>query len=219
MSRIRARSAGFTLIEVMIALAIFGMIAAAGVALLAFSVRAQGATDAALDNLGAVNRLSSILTADLAQAQDRPTRDEQGTRRPALSGGAGQVPLLRLVRGGWANPDAAPRADVQKVDYRLNAGAIERVAYPALDGAPALPPAVLLDGVRQVGLRFRYLGAWSDHWEGDARAALPQAAELTVTRTDGRSYRMMFLVGTGAPRAQPPAGPSPQPIDDPPPPQ
>ncbi|MGJ3629876.1 type II secretion system protein GspJ [Sphingomonas sp. MMS24-JH45] len=82
--------------------------------------------------------------------------------------------MLRLVRGGWANPDAAPRAEVQKVEYRLNAGAIERVAYPALDGAPALPSAVLVDRVRQVTLRFRYAGAWSDRWEGNDRAALPR---------------------------------------------
>ena len=54
----RRGEAGFTLIEVMIALMIFGMIAAAGVALLAFSVRAQGASGAALDDIGAINRLS-----------------------------------------------------------------------------------------------------------------------------------------------------------------
>ena len=213
-----ARSAGFTLIEVMISLAIFGMIAAAGVALLAFSVRAQGTTDAVLDDLGAMNRLSSILTADLAQAQDRPTRDERGVRLPAFAGAANTTPLLRLVRGGWANPDAAPRAEVQKVEYRLAAGAIERVAYPALDGAAPLPAAVLVAKVRQVTLRFRYAGAWSDRWEGTPQVALPQAAELTVVRDDGRSYRMMFLVGTGAPRAQEVDGPSPQPSDDAPPP-
>ena len=207
------RESGFTLVEVMIALAIFGMIAAAGVALLAFSVRAQGTTETVLDDLGAMNRLSSILTADLAQAQDRPTRDERGVRLPAFSGAADATPMLRLVRGGWANPDAAPRADLQKVEYRLNMGAIERIAYPALDGAAPLPAAVLVDRVRQVSLRFRYAGAWSDRWEGNDRTALPQAAELVVARDDGRTYRMMFLVGTGAPRAQT-SGASPQPSDD-----
>ena len=204
-----ARSAGFTLVEVMIALMIFGMIAAAGVALLAFSVRAQGTTDAVLDDLGAVNRLASVMTADLAQAQDRPTRDEAGVRLPAFAGAAGATPLLRLVRAGWSNPDEAPRADLQKVEYRLAGTTLERVAYPALDGAAPLAPAALVEGVRDVRLRFRYRGAWTDRWEGNAEAALPRAAELTLLTEDGRSYRMMFLVGTGAPRAQPPAGLSP----------
>ncbi|WP_083500314.1 type II secretion system minor pseudopilin GspJ [Sphingomonas endophytica] len=201
------REAGFTLVEVMIALMIFGMIAAAGVALLAFSVRAQGAMAAALDDNAALNRLVSIMTADLAQAQDRPTRDVTGTLFPAFSGDRNAQPMLRLVRGGWSNPDQAPRATLQKVEYRLSAEGIERVAYPALDGAAPLPAALLLDRVQEVRVRFRYAGAWSDTWQGDERAALPQAMELTVVRGGGQSYRLLFLVGTGAPRAAEGQGP------------
>lgn len=203
------RDAGFTLVEVMIALMIFGMIAAAGVALLAFSVRAQGASEIALDDTGALSRLSSILTADLAQAQDRNTRDVNGVLLPAFSGDAAAMPLLRLVRAGWSNPDQAPRAELQKVEYRLAGDGLERVAYPALDGAAALPPALLLDRVRTVQLRFRYRGAWSDTWQGNPRAALPQAVELVVTRADSRLYRLLFLVGTGAGRVQESGGGSP----------
>lgn len=44
--------AGFTLVEVMIALMIFGLIAAAGVAILTFSVRAQTATGKRFDEIG-----------------------------------------------------------------------------------------------------------------------------------------------------------------------
>lgn len=199
----RAGQAGFTLVEVMIALMIFGMIAAAGVALLAFSVRAQTATGVALDDNGALNRLSSILTADLAQAKDRPSRNGDGVLLPSFFGDAGATPMLRLVRGGWSNPDQAPRAGLQKVEYRLAADGIERVAYPAIDGAPALPPALLLERVREVRLRFRYRGAWSDRWEGSAQASLPQAMELVATRNDGQSYRLLFIVGTGVGRPQP----------------
>lgn len=196
----RSAEHGFTLIEVMVALMIFGMIAAAGVALLAFSVRAQGATDAATDDIAAVNRLSAILTADLAQAQDRPTRDVAGVRLPAFTGANGGTPLLRFVRAGWSNPDGAARSDLQKVEYRLSDGAIERVGYPALDGAAPMPPAVILDRVRAVTMRFRYAGAWGDRWDGTPVAALPQAVEMIATRQDGTAWRMLFLVGTGAGR-------------------
>jgi general secretion pathway protein J len=213
------RDAGFTLIEVMIALMIFGMIAAAGVALLAFSVRAQGASGAALDDIGAINRLSSILTADLAQAVDRPTRDQNGVRLPTFTGGSGQVPMLRLVRAGWSNIDQSPRATLQKVEYQLTAGGIERVGYPALDGAAPLPAALIVEGVRQAVWRFRYAGAWSDRWEGTPVAALPQAAELTLVRENGATYRMLFLVGTGAPRVREDGsagnGPAPTPTPSP----
>lgn len=188
---------GFTLVEVLVALLIFGMLAAGGVAILSFSVRAQGATAAKLDDLGALNRTLSLLSADLAQAVDRPARDERGVRRPAFVGEAGGAadPALRFVRAGWSNPDAAPRPGLQKVAYRVAGGVLERVGYPMLDGAAPLAPAALLTGVADARLRYRYKGAWSDRWDGANGLALPDAVELRIVRTDRRQYRQMFLVG------------------------
>lgn len=198
-SRIRSVEHGFTLIEVMISLMIFGLLSAAGVALLAFSVRAQGATGSKLDDVSALARLSAVMSADFAQARDRRTRNEAGDPLPAFTGesGSGSAPMLRLVRGGWSNLDAAPRPGEQKVEYRLTDGALQRVAYPMLDGAQALPPAALLTDVRQVALRYRTDGAWSDRWQGPPTNALPQLVEMRLIRTDGREFRQMFLVGTG----------------------
>jgi general secretion pathway protein J len=182
---------GFTLIEVMISLLIFGLLAAAGVALLSFSVRAQGLTGARLEAVSARNRLSAILTADLAQAVVRPTRGEGG--EPGTNGAV----LLRVVRGGWSNLDGAPRPSEQKVEYRLEDGALVRVAYPMLDGAPALPPTPLLSHIRTVALRYRLKGAWSDRWVGNDQNPLPDALELRIVRDPGDETREMFLVGTG----------------------
>lgn len=188
---------GFTLIEMMISLLIFGLLAAAGVALLSFSVRAQSATGTRLDDISALNRLTSALSADLAQAMPRGTRNENGDPLPAFTGqaGSGAVPMLRLVRGGWSNLDATPRPGEQKVEYRLDGGTLQRIAYPMLDGAPPLPPAAMLTHVRQVLLRYRLLGAWSDRWTPTAAHPLPQALELRVLRDDGVAFRQLFLVG------------------------
>lgn len=197
--RVLARERGFTLVEVLVALLIFGLLAAGGVAILSFSVRAQGATAAKLDDIAALNRTLSILSADLAQAVNRPVRDERGTRLPAFVGESGGAanPALRLIRAGWINPDQAARPALQKVAYRVENGVLERIAYPMLDGAPPLPAAALLTGVADARLRYRYRGAWTDRWDGASGPALPQAAELRLTRTDRRQYRMQFLVGTG----------------------
>ena len=205
----KRHDAGFTLIEVMISLMIFGMLAAAGVALLSFSVRAQSTTGAKLDDVQALNRISSALSADLAQAQIRQARNEAGDLLPAFVGetGSSMTPMLRFVRGGWSNLDAAPRPGEQKVEYRLTGGVLQRIAYPMLDGAQPLPPAALLDHVRQVSLRYRLSGAWSDTWQGTPVAALPQAMEMRLIRDDGVEFRQLFLVGasytkpvTNAPR-------------------
>lgn len=199
---------GFTLVEVMVSLLIFAMLAAAGVAILSFSVRAQGVTAARLDDDAALARTLSVLSADLAQAQARPTRDEGGTVHPAFvgEGSAAALPMLRMTRGGWSNIDAAPRASSQKVEYRVTDGVLQRVAYPMLDGAAALPPAAMLGHVRALALRYRYRGAWSERWDGTQGAVLPQAMEMRVVRDDGVELRQLFLVGTG--HAPPPVEPT-----------
>ncbi|MBY0520184.1 MAG: type II secretion system minor pseudopilin GspJ [Sphingomonas sp.] len=206
--RRNATQQGFTLVEVMISLLIFGLLAAGGVAVLSFSVRAQGVTQAKFDDIAALSRLNAILSADLAQARLRATRNEQGTPLLPFEGTSGSTgdPMLALVRGGWTNLDEAPRPDVQKVEYRLRGSAIERIAYPLLDGADPLPPAMMLTGVDQVALRYRLNGAWSDRWQSKPEAPLPEALEMQIVRRDGRRYRLVALVGTGY--APPPQGPN-----------
>ncbi len=188
----RPAERGFTLVEVMIALMIFGMIAAAGVAILSFSVRAQGATNARLDQVSGIARLGAALAADLAQAQDRPARDERGVLRPAF---VGEPQAMTLARGGWGNFDGVARASVQKAQWWLEGGAIVRQGWPMLDGAPPLDPATIVDHVRSLAFRYRVAGAWTDRWQGRDGVALPQAVELIVIRDDGVRYRQLFYVG------------------------
>lgn len=197
---------GFTLVELMVALLVFGMIAAAGASLLGFSVRAQGAGAARLDDISGVERTVAILSADCAQAVDRPMRDANGTPLPAFDGEGGSTaaPMLRLVRGGWTNLDQDARPGLQRVEYRVENGALLRTAWPELDGAAPLPPAVLLPHVRAAVLRYRYAGAWTGRWDGAGGVALPQAMELTLVRDDGRRWTVLFLVGTGY--TPPPSG-------------
>jgi len=185
---------GFTLVEVMVALLIFGMLAAAGVAVLSFSVRAQGATGTKFDDIAGIERTAAIMAGDLGQAMARPSRDETGTLRPAM---VGEATSLALVRGGWSNLDGAARSGLQKIFYRVGERGWERVAFPQLDGAVPLDPALLVPTVQTARLRYRYRGAWSDRWDGAAGVPLPDAVELTLIRPGGLSYRQMFLVGSG----------------------
>ncbi len=191
---------GFTLIEVMVALMVFAMIAAAGVALLAFSVRAQAGTDAKLTEVAGLARLSAALSADMAQLADRPTRDAGGVMRPAFVG-TPEGPVF--VRGGRIAFDEAPRPSLQKVAWRLQGDAVVREGWPMLDGALPREPAAMMTGVRGLRWRYRLRGAWTDRFEGTPREALPQAVEVTVTRTDGVVVRAMFYVGLDSAREVP----------------
>lgn len=191
------RRNGFTLVEMLIALAIFGMITAAGVALLTLTVRTQATSDRLLDALGELRRTGALLNADLAQAAPRRWRDGDGQPHPAFTGGTGaDGALLTLVRRG-ADEDAGDRDPVRRVDYRLADGVLERLSYGAVDGDPPVVRAPLLDGVRSARLRYRdRRGDWRETWDPTDPAELPAAVELIVDSAGEGVVRQLFLVGS-----------------------
>ncbi|HYN46100.1 MAG TPA: type II secretion system minor pseudopilin GspJ [Allosphingosinicella sp.] len=192
----RFKEQGFTLVEMLIALSIFAMITAAGVALLTLTVRTQETSERLLDSLGAVRRTGALFTADLSQATPRVRRDRDGRPRPAFFGGNGEEALLvALIRRGW-DDEAAAHGSLQRVEYRLRDGRLERWGYGAVDGDARAVAAPLLEGVRRVRLRYRDReGVWRARWDPTDAASLPVALEL-VTDSEGQGVlRQLFLVG------------------------
>lgn len=187
---------GFTLVELLVALAIFGLLAVAGGYLLGFSLKAQAGTAHSLDRVAAVRRASVLLSADMAQIVPRISRDERGDRQPALVGGQGAV---RFVRGGWSNDSDAPRSSLQKVAYSLDHGSLVRTSWPLVDGVTPdrTVRSPLISGVSKLVLRYRLKGAWEQSWEPRLPGDLPDAIELTVTVGGVGEIRQLFLVGIG----------------------
>lgn len=192
----RSAEHGFTLVELMIALFIFAMLASAGVGLLSFSTRAQAVTTARLDSAASEQRLSAIFAADLAQAQPRISRDETGATAAAFVGGEGAT-LLRYVRSGWLGGDVAGRSGLQGVEWRFDNGQLVRVSRPMVDGAVEARPVVMAADLESVALRFRKAGVWQSNWTPAIATELPQAVELVITRRGTAPVTRLFLVGTG----------------------
>lgn len=191
-------SQGFTLVEMLIALAIFGMITAAGVALLSLTVRTQESSARLLDSLGALRRTGALLGADLGQAAPRIHRDRDGRPLPAFTGNdGGDALLLGLVRRGWED-ESAFRSSLQRVEYRLRGGRLERWRYDSVDGEGRPTAMTLLDNVRSVRLRYRDReGNWRARWDPTDPARLPAAVEMVSDSAGQSEVRMLFLVGSG----------------------
>jgi general secretion pathway protein J len=195
----RSGENGFTLVEMMVALAIFGMVAATGVALLGFSVRAQAAAQGQLDRVAAERRMSAMLTADFAQAVPRIVRDIDGKAVRAFEGSDGAVAgmIMTYVRTGRSNPEGQARAGIERVDLVFNDGRLERRAYAMADGAVPASTIVLADGLASIGLRYRDRDGWRTRWDPDKRDALPRAVEITLSPQGRPALLIAFLVGSG----------------------
>jgi general secretion pathway protein J len=190
------REAGFSLVEVLAAVAVFAAVSAISVGLLAGALRSKEQGEAALERLAAVQRASALLREDIGQITPRSARTEEGLIDPRLfaadiegteqvrRAGAGRE-ILVLTRTGWANPGAVqPRSTLQRVAWILQDGALYREvrAYP--DAAPGLDPRrqLILDGLGDVRLDMLAGGSWITRAriiaDGEAAMTPPEAVRL-----------------------------------------
>ena len=193
---------GFTLVEMLVALAIFAAIASIGVGLLRASVDTQGAVQQRLSAMGAVNRLRSIMAGDLAQAALRTTRSPDGAVQPAFRGDTRGFELVQRGRYG----DASRRQGaVQRVRWAVVDGEWRRATAPMPDGMPLDAGDALARDVTAVTLRYRDArGGWQDNWSSEPEQTLPAAVELSLTRGARAPLVMRFQTGPTMPPPLPP---------------
>lgn len=180
----------------MIALLIFALLAGAGALVLGQSIDNRFAVKANSDRVAALQRTRALLRADLAQATARRTRGPTGRPAPQPIMGARLPgdPLLVVARSGWSNPDGAPRASLQRVEYRLVEDRLERRVAPYLDGARAGPPQVLYRGVRDAAVTFIQDGSEAPAFLSSSDRPLPDAVRVVLTLDGFGRVDQLFLV-------------------------
>ena len=99
------RSAGFTLVEVLIALAITAFVSTIAYTSLSTVLAGVESTRQVSNRTYEVNRAWMIISRDLRQFVNRPIRDEFGEREPAMMGGPAARFALSFTRSGWHNPN------------------------------------------------------------------------------------------------------------------
>ncbi len=193
---------GFTLIEVLVALAVFGVLS-----LLAYMSLGQTLGNADLltermDRLQAIQRTVRYLSNDLMQAAPRPVRTELGdSMAPSVFTNLSADFALEVTRGGWGNPAGLPRSTLQRTAYRIEDEELVRYHWRVLDRTYANEPigTILLDDVESLIFRFLQAdGEWIEIWppqgsEGAAGLrARPRAVEIVLTLTgEGKITRLV----------------------------
>lgn len=199
--------AGFTLLELLVAMGIFAIIGAMALGGLNAVVGQETQARVQTERLAALQRAMRVIATDLGSIQPRFVRDELGTQGelPLLADGRGGY-LIRLTRGGWPNPAQLPhRGTLQRVQYRLEDGTLIREYWPVLDRVLGQEPRSeeLLAGVRDAKLLFfdaeQGSGEWQQQWPplrnvGSSAGTRPRAIQVTLELDDWGTIERLIEV-------------------------
>ena len=183
-------SKGFTLIEIIVAVAIFGMLSIGAYTVLDAGVRSQRQTEFRLEKLATLQRALQSIEKDLQMLSLRQVRDEFGDKVPLLRGQSdvsGQASVLEFTRSNWRNPAGLPRSNMQHIIYNFGQGKLSRVHYIFLDQASNSPKVTraLLEDLKSMSISFlNKAGQWTNTWAvfdtQSLETPLPKAIKISM---------------------------------------
>src|SRR5690554_1804607 len=196
---------GFTLIEVMLAMAVLALIGLASAAVLGQMSQAEERSSKHHALLAELQFSLLIIDRDVRQMVTRTSRvTEAQAKHIYLSNDSDMIDsdsgALIFVRGGWTNPDQMlPRSELQPVAYRVRDQVLQMVYQPFVD-AVSSEPAVqdLLTHVESFEVEFS--GASGDRvsrWLQPHQ--LPERVYLRIEHEQLGTIERVLLTSGGKP--------------------
>lgn len=186
---------GFTLIEVMIAMALFALVSAMTFQGLHGSMRVQESIDRHADELAETQMIWALMLQDFMHLARRPVRDRRGDRHPAFDLKPEEC-AVEFTRVG-----AAHTGGLQRVAYCVDDGALRRRVWQTLDRTDSTEyiEATLLEDV-SLTVRAKTLSLRDK--APDFEYAQPPTLVKVELRVGERDYYRFFPGVTAEPFAE-----------------
>jgi general secretion pathway protein J len=199
--QVRDLTRGFTLVELLVALAIFAVLAAFAYRGLDSMLQSRAALEVESRKWRDVALFVGRIERDLGAVLPRKALGASGTPLASVSSeieSPAQRAGLALTRSGsplQENALAAP----QRVAYRLREGRVERLAWASVDASPRDEPQPVAVLGNVAALAFRFLdpkGEWRSAWGlPGATELMPAAVEVAVTLASGETIVRLVEIG------------------------
>lgn len=202
----RSRQSGMTLLEILVALTIFILIAGAGYTGLQQAISIEDGLQQQRHFWRRLDSVMVLMQQDLDQARNLGQRIPLTSTRPFVGAGTANTgtegELMLFTRGGHASYSSGLVSPHLRVAYRLREGKLYRVSWPRLN----MPEDEQGDEAELIAniasLQLRYLDnthQWNSNWPVGpvtaTQSAMPRAVELTLELDNGQIYERVFHVG------------------------
>jgi len=193
---------GFTLIEVIIAMSIFAILAILSYSGLHSVIMSKTSTEVSLERLQELQMTMLTLNSDLQQISNRDAHDALGGSLNKLSTQSSEY-LIEFTRGGWRNPANLARSSLQRVAYQLKDDALIRIYWPHVDRADEEQRVerTLIHNIESLEILFLNANKeWKEDWPSATAlasadpAALPAAIDVRLKMNDWGEIKRLIMV-------------------------
>jgi general secretion pathway protein J len=189
---------GFTLLEVLIAIAIFSVISLSSFTIFDSVIKGDEASKINSKRQNELQRAFLIIERDITQIArrsvrfngEKPSEQFLQTATDVVDG----EQALAFVRHGWTNPGLLlPRSDMQAVAYQLSEETLQRLHFNFVDAVVGEEPKVrpLITDVSSLIFEYYDGKKWQKTWDTEE---LPLAIAVEVETKDYGLIRRQFLV-------------------------
>lgn len=195
----RSAMHGFTLLELVVAISIFSILASIAYGGLNTVLNNNEHHELVAKRLAALQTTYTFMQRDIEQLVQRSIRDETDNKLPALYATGDENQLFELTHTGWLNPLQQERSELQRVYYRVEEGNLYRGYWSSLDrpAGTETHESVILNDFKAINIRFldenkQWYPVWPPLDQEDLNHQLPVAIEITIETNEFGTITRLF---------------------------
>jgi len=196
-SNLKNKSHGFTLIEIIVAVAIFAVVGVLAFGGLNQVLKSQEHIQDSSLRLKHLQLTFRRFERDISQIVGRSVRNQYGDLQHAFVGDEDKT--VSFTHSGWRNPANLVRSKLQRVTYELSDNTLTRYSWAQLDGAIAEEffATNLLEDVESFNMRYLdQNNQWHTTWpplnSSQQLTEIPKALEVTIKAKPWDEIKRLF---------------------------
>ncbi len=195
--KVLAYQKGFTLIEMLMALAVLSIVLAIGYGSLSQLLAQQIKLNNNHQQIRDLQVMMQLMEYDFAFASRRRIRNEYASRLTAFSG---EPEKLNLTSNGRRMSKGIRQSRLQHIEYEFKNNTLRRLVWQALDGFRKEDQTVSISLVHIEGLKWQFLsptGVWENTWPAIGQggsSSLPRAVQLNMELSKVGPMQQIFLL-------------------------